>query len=227
VNAISIYLSMAEEQGTGNKELRTGNKTQIVAADHYFMENAPRVETAQAASARQPSGGLYGLMLFAALGGGYVAVAVAMLPAAVVGGESLLHVALAPLYEEAFKPLGVFFVFLRWPHVALSRLRVALLSAAGGLTFALVESWLYVEAHPEGGVDYALFRFTAPVAMHVVSSFTFGLGITPALIAWFKRGTMPPRVTGQAFLTAVGIHTFYNATVLIMAASGGDLTTDP
>jgi RsiW-degrading membrane proteinase PrsW (M82 family) len=166
-------------------------------------------------------------MLFAAAAGGWVAVAVAMLPAAVVGGESLLRLALAPLYEEVLKPLGVFFVFLRWPHVALSRIRVVVLAGAGGLTFALIESWLYVEAHPEAGGSYALFRFTAPVAMHVVSSVSFGLGITPALIAWLKRGARLPSVTGQAFLTAVGIHTFYNATVLIVAASGADFTTDP
>jgi hypothetical protein len=103
--------------------------------------------------------------------------------------------------------------------VSLSRLRIASLAAVGGLTFGLVESWLYVDAYPEGGAVFVLFRFTAPVAMHIAASFIFGLGLTPTIFGQLWSGRVPGR-TRQAYLTAVGIHAAYNLTVLLLAVVG-------
>ena len=125
----------------------------------------------------------------------------------------------APFYEEALKPLGVYFIFLRWPHIDLSRIQIALLSAAGGLTFAFVESWLYIDAYPDEGNDFVLFRFTAPVVMHVSSSFVLGLGLTPTIFGQLWRGPIRAS-TRQAYFSAVGIHAAFNVTVLLLAIVG-------
>jgi RsiW-degrading membrane proteinase PrsW (M82 family) len=164
---------------------------------------------------------LYGVMVLAAAGGGWTAVAVAILPGLEVENAAwLLLFALAPLYEEALKPLGVYFIFVRWPHVALSQLHVALLCAVGGLTFALVESWLYVEKYPNAGSGFVLFRCTAPVAMHVVASFVLGLGLSGAVLSEVRSRAGLPAQTRRALFSAAAIHMAYNLTVLILAIVG-------
>jgi RsiW-degrading membrane proteinase PrsW (M82 family) len=161
------------------------------------------------------------VMLTAALGGGWVAAAVALLPGLTDSDVVLALLFLAvPFYEEALKPLGVYFVFLCWPRITLSRLQVASLAAAGGLGFALVESWVFVDAHPEEGSDFVLFRFTVPVVMHVFASFILGLGLTPAILRWFSRRGRLPRETRTAYLTAAGLHMFYNLTIIFLTAVG-------
>jgi RsiW-degrading membrane proteinase PrsW (M82 family) len=164
---------------------------------------------------------LHGAIVVAAVGGGWTAVAIAILPGFnLTGAAWLLLFLVAPFYEEALKPLGVYFVFLRWPHVALSRLHVASLAAAGGLTFALVESWLYVEEYPDAGDGFVLFRFTAPVAMHVLSSFVLGLGLSRPALAEAWRGLRLSGPLGQAYVSAVTIHMVYNLTVLLLLIVG-------
>ena len=160
-------------------------------------------------------------LVIAALGGGWVAAAIALLPGLVGSDVILILLFLAvPFYEEALKPLGLYFVFLRWPRVTLSRLQAAGLAAAGGLSFAVIESWVSVDGHPEEGSDFVLFRFTAPVAMHVFASFIFGLGLTPAILQWSGRRGRLPRETRAAYLTAVGLHMFYNLTIILLTAIG-------
>jgi RsiW-degrading membrane proteinase PrsW (M82 family) len=168
-----------------------------------------------------PSRWVFAGMLVAAVGGGWLAVTIAILPG--LGIESGLWVLLfflAPFYEEALKPLGVYYVFLRWPHIAISRIQIAVLAAVGGLTFALIESWLYVDGHPEQGDGYVLFRFTAPVVMHVFASFVIGLGLKPGI---FMRPWRRNRISSDsrdAYLTAVGIHMAYNIAVVLLAVAG-------
>ena len=163
---------------------------------------------------------LYGAMIVAAIGGGWTAVAIAIVPS--LGLDWSFWILLffaAPFYEEALKPLGVYYVFLAWPHIALSRWQIVGLAAIGGLTFALLESYMYVERFPEGGADYVLFRFTAPVFMHVVTSSLTGAGLTPGIFGQLWRGRVPAS-TRRAYFTAVAVHTIYNVTVLLLAVIG-------
>jgi RsiW-degrading membrane proteinase PrsW (M82 family) len=164
---------------------------------------------------------LVALLVLSAGAGGWVAAGIAVVPGLGAGGTELwLLLLLAPFYEEALKPIGVYFVFLRWPQVTLGPLRTAVLCALGGLVFAVVESWLFIDGRPESGRDYEIFRYTAPVAMHVLASFILGLGLTPAILSWLgRRGSLPKR-TREAYFTAAGLHMFYNLVVLILAAGG-------
>ena len=175
----------------------------------------------ETADAAPPSTTLYIMMMFAAAAGGWVAVALAVLPALGTGGTiSLFLFILAPFYEEALKPLGVYYVFLRWPHVALSRVHVVMLSAVGGLAFAFVENWLYLEKYPDQGDSFVLFRFTAPLAMHVASSAILGTGLTRAVLPWLAGRSTLPAGASTACFTAVGVHAAYNLTVLFLAIIG-------
>jgi len=193
-----------------------------MAADIYLMPDVLGGDAGVSSAERGDNAPrwLYGAMLIAAIGGGWTAVAIAILPALGAGAPVwLLLFFAAPFYEEALKPLGVYFIFLRWPHIGLSRIHVALLAAVGGLTFAIVESWLYIDAFPDEGNDFVLFRFTAPVVMHVLSSFILGLGLTPAIFGQLWRGPVPAS-TSRAYFSAVGIHAAYNITVLLLAIVG-------
>jgi hypothetical protein len=191
-------------------------------ADNYLMRDIVQasVDVSGQGQGQKAPAWLYFSMLVAAIGGGWTAVAIAILPALGTGASVwLLLFFVAPFSEEALKPLGVYFIFLRWPHVVLSRIQIALLAAAGGLTFAFVESWLYLDAYPDEGNDFVVFRFTAPIAMHVVSSFVLGLGLTPNIFGQLWRGPVPAS-TRQAYFSAVGIHATYNITVLLLAIVG-------
>jgi RsiW-degrading membrane proteinase PrsW (M82 family) len=199
-----------------------GTPSRTHSVDNHFMQDQVVSENHKGAGGfeRAPMW-LYAVMLLAAAGGGWTAVAIAMLPGFELENAAwFLLFAFAPLYEEALKPLGVYFVFIRWPHIALSQLHVALLCAAGGLTFALVESWLYVEKYPDAGSGFVLFRFTAPVAMHVVASFVMGLGLSGAVLSEVRSRARLAVRTRQAFFSAAAIHMAYNLTVLVLAIVG-------
>jgi RsiW-degrading membrane proteinase PrsW (M82 family) len=182
-------------------------------SEEFVREPAPSLSSTTGTSIW-----LSAALVIAAIGGGWLAVTIAILPG--LDGESALWLLLflvAPFYEEALKPLGVYFAFVRWPHVALSRVQIASLAAIGGLTFGLIESYLFVDGHPEEGSNYVLFRFTAPVLMHVTASFIMGLGLRREA---FSRPWRISFATREAYYTAVGVHLAYNIAVVVLAVIG-------
>ena len=127
----------------------------------------------------------------------------------------------APVIEEAMKPAGIYILMLRWPHALLGRLHTALLAALAGLTFALIESYLYVEYYyPEGGSDYVLFRFTVPVLMHVVASTIVGLGLSRTIIDWAAGRAPFPVRTRNFYFAALALHALYNTVAVILSVAG-------
>ena len=127
----------------------------------------------------------------------------------------------APVIEEAMKPAGVYLLMLRWPRALLGRLHIAVLAAIAGLTFGLIESWIYVTIYfPDEGSDYVLFRFTVPVTLHVVASFIVGLGLSRTIIDWAAGRAPFPRRTRNFYFAGAGLHALYNLTAVILALSG-------
>jgi RsiW-degrading membrane proteinase PrsW (M82 family) len=127
----------------------------------------------------------------------------------------------APVIEEAMKPAGIYILMLRWPQSLLGRSHTAMLAALAGLTFGLIESFIYVKVYfPELGSDYALFRFTVPVLMHAVASAIVGYGLNRSLIDWAAGRAPFPKQTRDFYFAAVALHAVYNLVAVILEVTG-------
>ena len=127
----------------------------------------------------------------------------------------------APVIEEAMKPAGIYILMLRWPQALLGRLHTALLAALAGLTFGLIESFIYVKVYfPDEGSDFVLFRFTVPVLMHTVASFIVGYGLSRTVIDWAAGRAPFPKVTRNFYFAAVALHAIYNTVAVILSLTG-------
>jgi RsiW-degrading membrane proteinase PrsW (M82 family) len=137
------------------------------------------------------------------------------------GGILLLPFIGAPIIEEAFKPIGVYLGFVRWPDALHNRLYVALLCAGAGIVFGLIESSMYVFVYErDQGASYTYFRYTIPVAVHALASFTVGLGLDRRIVEWVNRGIRIPARTRRFYLGGVTIHAVYNTMVTILYLFG-------
>ncbi len=122
----------------------------------------------------------------------------------------------APIIEEATKPIGLYILLYRWPHLLPGRLGAGVLAGAAGLGFALAESTLYVTLYfPDLSSDYVVFRFTVPVLVHVTASFIFGLGITARLRSAVNDGPLVYK-DWWFFGTAAALHGAYNIVATIL-----------
>jgi RsiW-degrading membrane proteinase PrsW (M82 family) len=137
------------------------------------------------------------------------------------GGGLLLIFLGAPIIEEAMKPIGVYLALIRWPEALTSRLYRAVLCAISGLVFGLIESAVYVLVYATDAPDwYPVFRFTIPVSLHMIASFTVGLGLDRGIVRWVNHGGRLPRKTRNFYFGGVAIHAIYNTSAVILALSG-------
>jgi hypothetical protein len=127
----------------------------------------------------------------------------------------------APVIEEMFKPAGVYLILVRWPGTLKSRAVTALLTALAGMTFALIESTIYMKVYfPEHTQDDLVFRYTVPVLIHTLASFIFGLGLNQQLVASLRRGGPFLASNWGFFLAAIVVHSVYNITVTVLEMMG-------
>ena len=122
----------------------------------------------------------------------------------------------APVAEEVFKPFGVYILLVRWPATLKNRAITALLTSLAGISFGLVESTIYMTVYfPDHTQEELVLRYTVPVMIHAIASFTYGLGINQELLASIKRGGPFQFSNWFFFLSAIVIHGVYNITVTI------------
>lgn len=164
--------------------------------------------------------GLIAGALVAAAGGVLAA------PAAVIGelrsgAGVLLPFIAAPVVEEMLKPAGVYLLLARWPRLLRGRRHAASLAAIGGFAFALVEALAFVTlAVDEPTRAFVVYRFSAPLAMHVTASFTAGWGIDPALLDWVRQGEPLPRRAVVHYGAAIAMHALYNIVAVTLELAG-------
>lgn len=115
------------------------------------------------------------------------------------------------------KPSGVYLLLAWWPWALTSRLYTASLAAVGGLSFALIENSLYLQVYyPDHTQELVVFRYTADLAMHVITSFILGFGINQRLAASL-RGEIPLlKDNRKFFFAAMVIHSLFNITVVLL-----------
>ena len=172
----------------------------------------------EATAARQPLS--RGKVLFVLAPGVALAGALLGIPGSIIQeafADPLVVFFAGPMIEEATKPAGLYLLLAFRPEYLTGRLQAAALASGAGAAFGLIESALYVSVYVEDPTpEYVAFRFTVPVALHVVASFIFGLGITPRLRA-SVAGTVP-LLSGSwpFFVAAVVLHSGYNITVTVL-----------
>jgi RsiW-degrading membrane proteinase PrsW (M82 family) len=161
------------------------------------------------------------LSIALALLGGVFGVLGAIVQELRAGGFLLLPFVGAPIIEELLKPLGIYVLVARWPHVLRGQVHTALLAALSGLTFGVVESTLYVSLYVSDYPAWFLpYRFTAPLLMHSVASLIVGLGINRGLVDWaMGRGSFPRR-SRIAYVAAMALHALFNVVAVSLALTG-------
>lgn len=134
---------------------------------------------------------------------------------------SLVTVITAPVAEELFKPFGLYLILILWPGTLKTQLATAGLSALGGLAFGLVESGVYLTVYvSDPSPSYAAFRLTVPIAIHVLASFIFGLGLNRKFLVSLAQGR-PSGRNWMFFVGAFAVHAIYNATVMALRILDG------
>ena len=198
---------------------------------HMALLSAPIAPALLAAPQRPPlparpktAAGMIALQLLAltlAILGGALGIVGAISQELRAGGGVMLAFAAAPLIEEALKPAGIYVLLIRWPQALLGRFHTAVLTAISGLCFGLIESYVYVNVYnPEGDAHYRLFRYTVPVAMHVIASFVVGLGLDRSVIDWAAGRSRLSKRTRNCYIAGVLMHITYNVTAVILTLVG-------
>ena len=180
-------------------------------------------EISEASTAPRPSGvGGHLLAISLALVGGVLGIAGAFvqeLPAA--AGLLLLPFLGAPIIEEGVKPIGVYILLMRWPHLLRGQLYTAALAGLAGLVFGVLESLVYVKLYvPDPSDAFVTYRFTVPLAVHALASFTVGLGINKGVLAWAKGEAALPKASRNLFIAAVTLHAVFNITGFVLVVTG-------
>jgi RsiW-degrading membrane proteinase PrsW (M82 family) len=163
----------------------------------------------------------HSLSIALALLGGVFGVLGALFQEVRSGGLLLMPFLGAPIIEESLKPIGIYVLVVRWPHVLRGQLHTALLAALSGLAFGVVESTLFVTLSVPNPPEWFLaYRFTAPVLMHSVASLIVGLGINRGLVDWAAgRGSFPRR-SRNAYIAAMVLHALFNVTAVSLTLAG-------
>jgi RsiW-degrading membrane proteinase PrsW (M82 family) len=163
----------------------------------------------------------YLLALVVALLGGVLGILGAFVQEIQTGGLLLLPFLGAPIIEEIAKPCGVYLLLARWPRLLRGQLHTALLAAAAGHSFALVEALVYLEVYfPDAPDWFVTYRLSLPLILHAAASFTVGLGINRGLLDWAARGSPLPRATRNFYLAGIGLHAVFNTVVTALAIGG-------
>lgn len=115
------------------------------------------------------------------------------------------------------KPFGVYLLVTIWPATVTRQRSIALLAGLSGLSFGLLESSLYVFVYDTDqlGSNFALFRFTVPVALHVTASTIFGISINRSNLLTLARGASPARSFWLYPAAAMTLHAIYNIVVTV------------
>ena len=179
---------------------------------------APTVPNAGFRPARLP---YHLLAILLALAGGVAGIFGAFIEELRTGGGLLLIFLGAPIIEEALKPTGVYLLLIRWPQLVRSQLYTAFLAALGGLTFGLVEAFVYVTLYvPDHSEGFLVYRFTAPLLLHTAASFIVGLGINRGIIDWVAGRSSLPRRSRNLYIAAVTLHAVFNLVAVILTLAG-------
>lgn len=178
-------------------------------------------ETPAAPTPRAHSPLWYVFAVIVAIAGGALGIPGAVIQEIRAGGFLLLPIVGAPVIEEALKPTGVYILLVRWPFVLRGRLFTAFLSALGGLTFGVVEAFVYVTVYVDNPPDwFVTYRFTLPLVVHTTGSFIVGLAINRSLVDWAQGRAPLPKRSRNLYFTAMALHGIFNTVAIVLSFAG-------
>jgi len=131
-------------------------------------------------------------------------------------------ISIGPAIEEICKPIAVIFMLEKRPYWLTSGAQVVGLSILGAVIFASIENVIYIFVyHPDGGMDFILWRLVICTALHVVTSLVMGLGLAK-MHRHIRRhgGGLRLGPVAVYYMVAVGIHAAYNGTVTFLSIVG-------
>ncbi len=163
----------------------------------------------------------YVFAILVAIAGGVLGILGAIIQEVRAGGFILLPIVGAPIIEEALKPAGVYILLARWRFVLRNQVFTAFLSALAGLTFGIIEAFVYVEVYADNPPDwFVTYRFTLPLVLHTTGSFIVGLAINRSLVDWAQGRAPLPKATRNLYLTAMALHGTYNTAAMALSLAG-------
>lgn len=127
-----------------------------------------------------------------------------------------------PLTEEVVKIALVFWVVEKRPYLFSNTLQILLCGFAGGLLFAVIENFIYLNIYiPNPSPEIVQWRWTICVALHTGCSSLAALGMSRIWGQTMVTRSKPDITLGANFLIlAVVIHAFYNTLMVLMSVAG-------
>jgi RsiW-degrading membrane proteinase PrsW (M82 family) len=121
-----------------------------------------------------------------------------------------------PMIEEVMKPAGVYLILAFKRSVLKRRIYTALLAGLGGLSFGVIENLIYLNLYfPQHSQNLAIFRYTAGLGLHTITSFILGFGINEKLLQ-SVRGEIPfLKGNWKFFIIPMVIHSMFNIAMVI------------
>lgn len=175
--------------------------------------------TTRSGGAHSPLWYVFGVLV--AIAGGMLGIPGAIVQELRAGGFLLLPIVGAPVIEEALKPTGVYILLARWPFVVRNQLYTAAIAGLAGLTFGLVEAFVYVNVYADNPPDwFVTYRFTLPLVLHTTASFVAGLAINQRLMAWVQGQGPLPKANRNLYFTAMAMHGIFNTVALALYFAG-------
>lgn len=224
-NAYSMLLTGKYPPLNGNTENVTPDSIAAETSIQQPPENAIPIQPPTEISQIVTTPGFFKRNLFPpliAMAGGVLGIIGAFFQESQQGFPSALTAPFfaAPIIEEALKPVGVYILLAKAPHLLRSRLYTAFLSALGGLSFAVIENLVYLNIYfPEHTQSMVVARFILALPMHMLGSFIVGFGINKKLAASVKGEV--PLLSGnwKFFITAMVMHGLYNISAVFWGSS--------
>jgi hypothetical protein len=127
-----------------------------------------------------------------------------------------------PVAEEITKVAAALWIVEKRPFLFRSFGQILICAACGGLAFAAIENVIYTRVYfPHHTPEFARFRWTVCVALHMGCSSIAGIGLVRIWIATM-RDLSPPRLALGIpwFVAAMVIHGLYNLTAMFASATG-------
>lgn len=127
-------------------------------------------------------------------------------------------VLLAPVVEEAAKPLLVAHAVSSRPYIFRRGFEIVAMCALSAFTFAAVENLLYLNVYiPHPDRHIIVWRWTVCVLLHVTCTSITGLGLAREWQRAWRKGRRPrAEYAASWYVAAAVVHGAYNATATLL-----------
>jgi RsiW-degrading membrane proteinase PrsW (M82 family) len=117
-----------------------------------------------------------------------------------------------PLVEEVMKVAGLLWIVEKRPFLFTSRLQIIICALCGGLAFAVIENFIYLNVYvPNPPESLVQWRWTVCTFLHCGCSLIAGMGL---IRVWTvtMRDRVQPNITNAAryLILAMVVHGVYN-----------------